>query len=371
MNGSHYVGGRCLASTLATTCIALLGLPALFAGQPAKNDKKAATTVVYSGQAIALQVDGVTHPTSGRITVCDTGMLASGGGVIEKSESDVNIASGGLTIDDANAQVSGIGPEAAGETTLSGYHVEFISDEGVHVTIEADYIHAEVSAAVQKNGKIALTSQVQIDNLRVNGRAIAVTGRPNQRVDIPESGGYLIINEQSAINGDGSGDIGVSAITFDVCHCINGHMGFVHAGISANGVPEEDHDCGKVTGGGWIVAPDGAKGTFGMSGGVRRGEFWGHLNYIDHGTGMQVRSTAVTGYTPDASNANGATITYAVTIDGVAGTARLHVVDNGEPGRNDIFDLTLSTGYHAAGDLGGSRSGGGNIQMHKCPPGWE
>ena len=38
--------------------------------------------------------------------------------------------------------------------------------------------------------------------------------------------------------------------------------------------------------------------------GVRRGEFWGHLTYIDHGSGMQVKSTAVTGFEVDPANAN-------------------------------------------------------------------
>jgi hypothetical protein len=40
------------------------------------------------------------------------------------------------------------------------------------------------------------------------------------------------------------------------------------------------------------------------------------------------------------------------------------VSDQGEPGRNDTFDLTLSTGYHASGTLAG-----GNIQVHTKPTG--
>jgi len=28
------------------------------------------------------------------------------------------------------------------------------------------------------------------------------------------------------------------------------------------------------------------------------------------------------------------------------------------------------SGYSASGSLGGAGPGGGNIQMHKCPPGW-
>ena len=59
--------------------------------------------------------------------------------------------------------------------------------------------------------------------------------------------------------------------------------------------------------------------------------------------------------------------TYNVTIDAQPGTARVRVCDKGEPGRNDIFEIQLSNGYGAAGDLGGSHPGGGNIQLHKCP----
>jgi hypothetical protein len=136
------------------------------------------------------------------------------------------------------------------------------------------------------------------------------------------------------------------------------------------GPPTED-DCGKVTGGGWIVGtPSGAKGTFGVSGGIRRDEFWGHLNYVDHGTGLHVRSTAVTGFDEDPTDPNARLIQYNVLIGTTPGTALVRVVDNGEPGRNDRFEITLSNGYTASGSLGDGRPGGGNIQLHKCPPGW-
>jgi hypothetical protein len=136
--------------------------------------------------------------------------------------------------------------------------------------------------------------------------------------------------------------------------------------------PPPQAECGKLTGGGWISGtPSGAKGTFGVSGGIRRGEFWGHLNYVDHGNGMHVRSTAVTGFWVDPEDADCRFISYDVLIDDQPGTAMVRACDKGEPGRNDIFEIVLSNGYFAGGDLGGSRPGGGNIQLHKCPPGWE
>jgi hypothetical protein len=134
--------------------------------------------------------------------------------------------------------------------------------------------------------------------------------------------------------------------------------------------PPAGSECGKVTGGGWIVStPSGAKGTFGVSGGLQGDKFWGHLNYVDHGTGLHVRSTAVTAYDNDPASANGRVIKYNVLIGTTAGTATVRVVDNGEPGAQDRFELTLSNSYTASGDLGGGRPGGGNIQLHKCPPG--
>jgi hypothetical protein len=135
--------------------------------------------------------------------------------------------------------------------------------------------------------------------------------------------------------------------------------------------PPGEDDCGKLTGGGWIVTSSGAKANFGVSGGIRGTAFWGHLNYIDHETGMHVRSTDVTAFEQDPANADGRIIRFNVTLNGSAGVAVVRCVDNGEPGRNDLFEITLSTNYTAGGSLAGDRPGGGNIQLHKCPPGWE
>ena len=81
---------------------------------------------------------------------------------------------------------------------------------------------------------------------------------------------------------------------------------------------------------------------------------------------MHVKATAVTGYALDPSDPDCRIIDYNVTIDGAPGTARVRACDKGEPGRNDIFQIQLSNGYSAGGDLGGSHPGGGNIQLHKC-----
>jgi len=89
----------------------------------------------------------------------------------------------------------------------------------------------------------------------------------------------------------------------------------------------------------------------------------GNLNYIDHTTGMHVKSTSVTAYTD--TSANSRHFEGAAEINGQGGfTYMVDVVDNGEPGRHtDTFSIRLSNGYSAGGKLEG-----GNIQLHKpCP----
>ncbi|MBI4659701.1 MAG: hypothetical protein HY735_12745 [Verrucomicrobia bacterium] len=121
-----------------------------------------------------------------------------------------------------------------------------------------------------------------------------------------------------------------------------------------------------VTGGGWITGtPSGQNGNFGVHGGIQNGELWGHLNYVDHATGMHVVSTAVTGYFVMVGDPLCRVIDFEVTIDGVPGTAEVIVCDHGEPGRLDSFTIFLSNGYEAGGDLGETMDGGGNIQLHR------
>jgi hypothetical protein len=126
----------------------------------------------------------------------------------------------------------------------------------------------------------------------------------------------------------------------------------------------------RVTGGGWIVGtPSGGFANFGVGGGIHNGRFWGHLNYLDHDLGMHVKSQTVTGYLVDPDDPLCRIITYDCTIDGEPGQAIVRVCDYGEPGRDDIFEIELSNGYFAGGDLADEQPGGGNIQLHKpnCP----
>ena len=115
----------------------------------------------------------------------------------------------------------------------------------------------------------------------------------------------------------------------------------------------------RVTGGGWIRRPSGAKANFGVAGGIKHNAFRGHLQYNDRGNGLKVRGTGVTAYVVvDAVTRH---IEGTARINGQRGfTYKVDVADKGEPGRNDTFSLSLSNGYSASGTLAG-----GNIQLHK------
>ena len=121
-----------------------------------------------------------------------------------------------------------------------------------------------------------------------------------------------------------------------------------------------------VTGGGWIKVnsdqsghryDNNDKATFGVSGGIMNGRFWGQLSFNDH-NGMQVKSTSVTAYLVIDSETR--QIEGKARVDKSMVDYTVVVKDLGEPGRDDSFSLVLSNGYSASGTLMG-----GNIQLHK------
>lgn len=381
MNSNPVRGGRLLTAVLMGA-FALAGLnSAIAAPKNNKNKPPAATPVVatsYSGHATALVIQGAEEPVQGTIILADTGELPAAGGSLEASESDyVLYGTDGVTValgvEFAAASTVGVGSSATSDSSLSGFQVRFTSHHGEHignvVTITADYISASASAVVSANGQASVTASSSFSNLRVDGIPVVVTGEPNQVFEFPD--GRIVFNEQTTVIVNGQAQIKLVAMHVFMCDCMDGSFGVVEAGITPGSTPPtEEHDCGKLTGGGWIVTPSGAKGTFGVSGGIRRGEFWGHLQYNDHGAGLKVKSTRVTGFVEKPGDPECRIITYDVEINGLPGTATVEACDHGEPGRDDTFSIRLSTGYAAGGSLGGDGPGGGNIQLHKCPPGW-
>jgi len=155
--------------------------------------------------------------------------------------------------------------------------------------------------------------------------------------------------------------------------------------------------CDFLTGGGFIITTgsfthDPAKANFGVGGGCKHGSpTWGHLQYIDHGNGLNVHWTAITAYMPEGDPGDTSTDPKTGQPTGtrlICGTARTNLLgdvdfmvrakDAGEPGVNDEFDLRLSQGGfivyttenepNAPHKLNDGNGGGGNIQLHKPNP---
>lgn len=153
--------------------------------------------------------------------------------------------------------------------------------------------------------------------------------------------------------------------------------------------------CDFMTGGGFIepgpvgTYPEG-KANFGVGGGCKHGApTWGHLEYIDHGSGLNVHWTEITAYMMEGDGGDPPPDPKTKQPRGkrlICGTARTNhfgdvdfmviAMDNGEPGSDDEFDIRLSqsgeiiytTETGGPHKLGGGDGGGGNIQLHKPNP---
>src|SRR5437016_3829254 len=141
-------------------------------------------------------------------------------------------------------------------------------------------------------------------------------------------------------------------------------------------VGAQAQQCDFLTGGGTIMTTRGAKANFAVGGSCKKGGdghgLWGHLEYHDHGTGLNVHWTSITAYGEvfTGTDAKGQPIGSRL----ICGTARTNQTPNevnwavtatdlGEPGtiNNDAFSIhVFELGYTEGGPLQG-----GNIQLHK------
>jgi hypothetical protein len=297
----------------------------------------------FSGQATVVRANALGVST----VVSDTGPLPPSGGALEASLLSASVP-GLLTAEVAHASTIGQGDRSRSEASVADLTLTVGGN-----TIMADFLMARTTAVCGPGGASASGSS-EIVGLVVNGQSIAVTGEPNQTISLPN--GRVVIDEQTS---SGQGDITVNALHVVVNGIADVIVSSAHADVTCHGQPKcEGGDF--VTGGGWITGtPSGAKGTFGVAGGIKNGAFWGHLTYIDHGAGgPKVKGTGVTAYAVvDTTTRH---IEGTAEINGQGGfTYQVDVSDNGEPGRNDTFVIRLSNGYVASGTLAG-----GNIQLH-------
>ena len=119
----------------------------------------------------------------------------------------------------------------------------------------------------------------------------------------------------------------------------------------------------KITNGGWLIATNGDKSSFGGNAKVDAdGNASGNEEYQDHGPAVEMNlhgNVLVVVCESDTS----ATIYGEATIDGAGSFLyRLRVEDNAEPGKGkDKYWITVDNGY----DSGNQILKGGNVQIHQ------
>ena len=343
---------------------------------PGKSSSVSSTTattaqagVSYSGRAFAAFVD---VPALGvhRMYVSDTGNLPPEGGLQTAKLADVTVPSV-LSAQILIARTSGANGVAESSAALADVNV-------LNGLVTATFIRAESEATC--NG---VRGSTEVVGLTVAGNAVTADAFAQSQpvtVVVPGVGTVtVVINEQVSNTSPGFREITVNAVHVTVTGLVQAEVILSSAHSDINGCPSsvgggggcppapECHDF--VTGGGFIAVPNG-RANFGFNAGIKPNatEPDGHLNYVDHATGMHVKSTSVTRYTDTSANSpNSRHFEGAAEINGQVGfTYMVDVADNGEPGHHqDTFRIRLSNGYDSGA---GKTLEGGNIQLHKpCP----
>jgi len=90
--------------------------------------------------------------------------------------------------------------------------------------------------------------------------------------------------------------------------------------------------CDFMTSGGFVIKDSGDKATFAAHGGCKNGDFWGHVNYVDHATGYHLDSIEITGYLTPFAGSKTRIICGAATSNGAEAQPvyfRVTMTDNG------------------------------------------
>src|SRR5688572_18120613 len=145
-----------------------------------------------AGQAAVVRstVAGVTT------SLADTGTLSDAGDARNASQLAGNVPSV-LAAEVLQAAAIGWSDQAASEASLANLGMSVAG-----LVISADFIMASATAAAGS----AASGTSLVENLSVNAAPVAVSGSPNQVIEIP--GGRVVINEQSA----SAGGISVNAL---------------------------------------------------------------------------------------------------------------------------------------------------------------
>jgi hypothetical protein len=178
-------------------------------------------------------------------------------------------------------------------------------------------------------------------------------------IDVPLQGGFganrpifgnTLYNVTALSAGRGNAGAEISDIYADV----DATKSFDFAAAGQPPPPPPPEAGCKITGGGAITTTSG-EGSFSLN---PHANLKGKVQYRD-GAAADFRSTRLTSVSCN-QQAHSGTVEGEGVDNGQPVTFTVEVIDNGEPGKTDVFNIELSNGYVAGGML--TR---GNIQVHK------
>jgi hypothetical protein len=261
----------------------------------------------------------------------------------------------------------------SGASTLSNADVDqFIVTVGSHTIIASGFSNsATASCPVNLGDKALVSSSGFVAEVNIDQTFDSTTLFPGGMLDtqtfpLGPSGvdGTVIVNQiPSSTATSTGGDIIINALQILTPSGDEIVVASSHAGVTcpkATGGGGNGGCPGKVTGGG-VFMLNNQRQTFGFVAGTKKdGTSFGNFNYVNHGTKDHLQGNVESVTIDNSAVPPTATVTGTLKT---GGAYTLVVVDAGEPGRADTFNLisgTVNTGGPIALD-----PRGGNIQIHK------
>lgn len=333
-------------------CVGVLCLLASLGGGVTTADS---SRPVFSGQATALNAKVLNLEP---ITLADTGYFEAPEFLGPAPCTEEGIAADPVSV---RAEILCASTRGKGDHSMSNAHVAALDANVAGIPVTATLLRSDATAGCSALAPVlsgtAHVLEAQVGPVTIDADPLLPTPR-NQPVPIGVLGAYFIIDEQETSFNGNRGDITLTALRVVVPEVADVSFARAHADVICQGNPvcPGSH---FVTGGGFLNGSNG-KQHFVIA--FREGDLnWGHLMYSDKGSGVALRAAkpfaSATVYPEGKEGGGKLTGTTTATH-----TFTAHITDNGEPGRDDVFDLFSPDGMTlASGTLDG-----GNIQVHKA-----
>lgn len=219
-----------------------------------------ADATTFSGQATVVKATLLGQ----NIVLSDTGALDSSGGNKEASLLEAAVP-GMLTANVLHASTIGEGDRSRSEASVADLDLTVAGHR-----ISAVFLMARAAANCSTSGGPGISGDSVIAQLSIDNQSIAVSGQANQTIILLD-GMKIVINEQKS---DGHGDITVNALHVMAAGIADVIIASAHADVTCRSGQCSVSGNDFVTGGGWITAASGDKGTFAVAGGLKNGGLW-------------------------------------------------------------------------------------------------